>query len=215
MATMDWTHRPCYACAVTAAPTPPGDALPPITQLLQRASEGDGSALGEVFQSLYPDLKRIARARLYNQGRGDGMQTTTLVHETFLKLVARRLARIEDRRHFFAYVAKTMRHLIIDSAREHLAARRGGGAEHVTMSAAEVLAAEGPDADQSLLQVHEALAQLETLDPELARLIELRYFGGYTEVEVGELLGVDARTVRRRWDKGRAWLYLALDDKPA
>lgn len=187
-------------------------ASPPITQLLQRAALGDQAALGEVFQSLYPDLKRIARARLYSQGRGNGMQTTTLVHESFLKLVEGRLARLEDRRHFFAYAAKTMRHLIIDSAREHLAERRGAGAEHLTMGAAEQVAAAGADSDEQLLRVHEALAELETLDPELAELIELRYFGGYTEVEVAELLGVNERTVRRRWDKGRAWLYVALGD---
>lgn len=205
---MDASSVPCYAVAV---PAPAQTPEPPITQLLQRASQGDAGALGDVFQALYPDLKRIARARLYSQGRGNAMQTTTLVHESFLKLVEGKLARLEDRRHFFAYAAKTMRHLIIDNAREHLAERRGAGAEHVTMSAAEALAA-GSGSDEQLLRVHEALGELEKIDPELAELVELRYFAGYTEPEVAELLGVNERTVRRRWDKGRAWLYMALDD---
>ena len=199
-----------------STPPPPADAdeppAPAITQLLHRAAQGDRAALGEVFESLYPDLKRIARARLYSQGRGDGMQTTTLVHESFLKLVEGKLARLDDRRHFFAYAAKTMRHLIIDSAREHLAERRGAGAEHVTLGAAEQVPSVGAGNDEQLLQVHAALAELENLDPGLAELVELRYFGGYTETEVAGLLGVNERTVRRRWNKGRAWLYLALDD---
>jgi RNA polymerase sigma factor (TIGR02999 family) len=189
-------------------------AAPPITVLLRRAADGDRRALDEVYASLYPELKRIARARLYHQGRGDAMHTTTLVHESFLKLVQGNLVRLEDRRHFFAYAAKTMRHLIIDSAREHLAERRGGGAEHLTLSGADAVAAAGSDHGDEIVRVHDALAELEALDPELAEVVEMRYFGGYTEQEIGDALGVTERTVRRRWDKGRAWLYVALGGKP-
>jgi RNA polymerase sigma factor (TIGR02999 family) len=119
--------------------------------------------------------------------------------------------RLQDRRHFFAYAAKTMRNLIVDSAREQLADCRGAGAEHVTLGADEALQVADLRASDELVGVDEALRALETIDRELAELVEMRYFGGYTEVEVAELLGITERTVRRRWDKARAWLFVALD----
>jgi len=184
--------------------------LPPITLLLRRATEGDRAALDEVFASLYPDLRRVARARLHSQGRADSMNTTTLVHESFMRLVKMSGLRLEDRHHFFAYAAKTMRNVIIDAAREQLAQRRGGGAEHVTLGAGDAMqVADGSSSDE-LLRVNDALLELETLDPELVQVVEMRYFGGYTEQEIAEVQGVTERTVRRRWDKARAWLYVAL-----
>jgi RNA polymerase sigma factor (TIGR02999 family) len=187
--------------------------VPPITQWLRHAAEGDRTALDQVYGSLYPDLKRVARARLRQQGRGDDLGTTTLLHESFLRLVQARDLRLEDRRHFFAYAARTMRHIIIDSAREALAERRGGGAPHETLGGAASDVA-GSASSEELLRVTEALVELEKVDPELAELVDMRYFGGYSETEIGELLGVSERTVRRRWDKARAWLYVALGDGP-
>ncbi len=185
---------------------------PPITALLQRAAGGDRAALDAVYASLYPDLKRLARARLRQQGRGQSVSTTLLVHESFVRLVGARDLRLEDRRHFFAYAAKTMRNVIIDSAREHLAERRGGGAEHVTLGDADSDAMQVADtgASDELVRVNDALRELERVDAELAELVEMRYFGGYSEVEIAELQGVNERTVRRRWDKARAWLFVAL-----
>jgi RNA polymerase sigma factor (TIGR02999 family) len=188
----------------------PGAQTPGITLLLQRAAGGDRSALDEVYASLYPDLKRLARARLRRQGRGESVSTTMLVHESFVRLVGARDLRLEDRRHFFAYAAKTMRNIIIDSAREHLAECRGGGAEHVTLGDADALQVADTGASEELLRVSEALRELELVDAELAELVEMRYFGGYGEMEIAELQGVTDRTVRRRWDKARAWLYVAL-----
>jgi RNA polymerase sigma factor (TIGR02999 family) len=185
-------------------------ASPQITLLLQRAAGGDRAALDAVYASLYPDLKRIARSRLRQQGRGDSVSTTMLVHESFVRLVGARDLRLEDRRHFFAYAAKTMRNIIIDSAREHLAERRGGGAEHMTLGDADAQQVASSGASDELVRVNEALHELEAVDPELAELVEMRYFGGYTEVEIAELQGVAERTVRRRWDKARAWLFVAL-----
>lgn len=183
---------------------------PQITQLLQRAAAGDRNALDAVYASLYPDLKRLARARLRQQGRGASVSTTQLVHESFVRLVGARDLRLEDRRHFFAYAAKTMRNIIIDSAREHLAERRGGGAEHVTLGNADAVQVADAGVSDELVRVNDALRELETIDPELAELVEMRYFGGYSEVEIAELQGVNERTVRRRWDKARAWLFVAL-----
>jgi RNA polymerase sigma factor (TIGR02999 family) len=188
--------------------TPPD--LPPITLLLRRATEGDRAALDKVFESLYPDLRRVARARLHSQGRADSMNTTMLVHESFVRLVNASWLRLEDRHHFFAYAAKTMRNVIIDAAREHQAERRGGGAEHLTLGGEDSLQVPDTSASDELIRVNDALLELETLDPELVQVVEMRYFGGYSEQEIADFQGVTERTVRRRWDKARAWLYVAL-----
>jgi RNA polymerase sigma factor (TIGR02999 family) len=190
--------------------TPAPSELPEITRLLQQAAVGDRAALDAVYASLYPELKRVARARLYQQGRGDGMSTTMLVHESFVRLVGARGLRLEDRRHFFAYAAKTMRNIIIDSAREQLAERRGAGAEHVTLGDLEAMQVAVDGTSHELVRVNDALQQLEAVDPDLAELVEMRYFGGYSESEIAELHDVAERTVRRRWDKARAWLFVAL-----
>jgi RNA polymerase sigma factor (TIGR02999 family) len=195
--------------APPATPSTPA-AAPPITLLLGRVAAGDRAALDQVYAALYPDLKRIARARLRVQGRGANASTTMLVHESFVRLVGAQGLRLEDRRHFFAYAAKTMRNIIVDTAREHLAERRGGGAEHVTLGDAEAVAATDPKAGDDLLNISEALRELERVDPELAELVEMRYFGGYSEAEIAELQGVTERTVRRHWEKARAWLFVAL-----
>ncbi|MDP9045549.1 MAG: ECF-type sigma factor [Pseudomonadota bacterium] len=198
-----------------APPHPPADpataaATGPITRLLQRAAGGDRTALDEVFASLYPDLKRLARSRLWQQGRSDGVSTTMLVHESFLRLAASEDLQLQDRRHFFAYAAKAMRHVIIDTAREHLAERRGGGATHLTLGAADAAAIADTSSSDELMRVNDALRELEALDPELAELVEMRYFGGYAELEIAQVMGIHERTVRRRWDKARAWLFVAL-----
>jgi RNA polymerase sigma factor (TIGR02999 family) len=193
------------------ASTPSGDDTPAITLLLQRAAGGDRQALDDIYRSLYPELKRVARSRLRHQGRGGAdMETTVLVHESFVRLVNARDLRLQDRHHFFAYAAKTMRHIIIDSAREHLAERRGAGAEHVTLSGADAQGVADTSASEELIRVGDALLALQAVDPELAELVDMRYFGGYSEAEIAEMQGVTERTVRRRWDKARAWLYVAL-----
>jgi RNA polymerase sigma factor (TIGR02999 family) len=183
--------------------------LPPITQLLQQATRGDRRALDQIYEALYPELKRLAHARLRNQGHGNALHTTTLVHESFLRLLGARELRLQDRRHFFAFAAKTMRHIIIDSAREIYTDKRGGGAEHVTLGEEAQQVADTQDSDE-LLRTHEALLALEAMDPDLAEVVEMRYFGGYSEREIAELLALSERTVRRRWDKARAWLFIAL-----
>ncbi|MEO8081268.1 MAG: ECF-type sigma factor [Caldimonas sp.] len=190
-------------------------SLPPITRLLQQAAEGDRAALDQVYSSLYPELKRVARSRLRQQGRGDSMGTTTLLHESFIRLVHASNLRLQDRRHFFAYAARTMRHIIIDSAREHLADRRGGGALHETLGGDAALQVADTGTSEELIRVSEALLDLEQVDPDLAELVDMRYFGGYTESEIAELQEVTERTVRRRWNKARAWLYMALNDSPS
>lgn len=193
-------------------PTPAVPAEPAITQLLRLAAGGDRAALDRIYQTLYPDLRRIARARLREQGRGADLGTTTLLHESFLRLVAARDLQLEDRRHFFAYAARAMRHIIIDSAREHLAARRGSGAAHESLDATDALQVADTARSEELVRVADALTRLEALDPELAEVVDMRYFGGYTDLEIAEMHGITDRTVRRRFEKARAWLYVALGD---
>lgn len=183
----------------------------PITGLLGLARTGDRQALDRVYELLYPELKRLARARLRRQGRGDSLDTTVVLHEAFLRFLSAKELALEDRRHFFAYSARVMRNVIVDSARELLSQRRGGGAIHETFDGDD---AEGlPDlaAGAELVRVHDALLELESQNPTLAEVVEMRYFGGYSETEIAALQGVTTRTVNRRWEQARAWLYAALE----
>jgi RNA polymerase sigma factor (TIGR02999 family) len=182
---------------------------PPLTQWLALAAQGERSALDRVFAHLYPELRRIAHARLRGSHDG-GLDTTSLVHESFLRLVGSTQLVLADRKHFFAYAAKTMRNLLIDFARERDAERRGGGASPVTLSTDLADAVAGPDGATTLLRVNDALLALEALDPSLARVVEMRYFAGYGEAEIAELTATSERTVRRQWEKARAFLLVAL-----
>ncbi len=208
---VDEAARRRYARAMPQDATPDApDTAPPITELLRQAAQGDRTALDQIYASLYPELKRVARARLRRQGRGDDIGTTTLVHESFVRLVGAHDLHLDDRRHFFAYAAKTMRNIIVDAAREHLAERRGGGAEHLTLGDGGALELAQARESDDLIRVNDALLELEAIDPDLAQLVEMRYFGGYSEIEIATLRGVTERTVRRHWDKARAWLFVAL-----
>ena len=182
----------------------------PLTQLLQLAAQGERGALDQVFAILYPELRKIAHARLRSQGGVAHLDTTALVHESFLKLIESADLMLTDRKHFFAYAAKTMRNIIIDFAREQLAERRGGGAEPLQLNT-ELANEVGSDAGgKTLLQVNDTLLALEAVDPTLAQIVEMRYFAGYSEQEVAELMGTSERTVRRQWEKARAFLLASM-----
>ena len=183
----------------------------PLTQLLQRVAQGERGALDQVFAVLYPELRKIARARLRAQGGVAHLDTTALVHESFLRLVDATELVLTDRKHFFTYAAKTMRNIIIDFAREQYAERRGGGqsALHLDTVLANEVASVG---DAALIRINDALLELEAVDPALAQVVEMRYFAGYSEVEVAELLGSSERTVRRQWEKARAFLLATLQE---
>ena len=186
-----------------------GAADAPLTQWLALAAQGERGAIDRVFAALYPDLRRIAHARLRVQGGVAHLDTTALVHESFLKLVDSASLAITDRKHFFTYAAKTMRNIIIDFAREHLAERRGGGAVPLQLDT-QIAGEVAIDGDLTLIAVNDALLALEAIDPALSQVVEMRYFAGYTEPEVAELLGISERTVRRQWDKARMFLLASL-----
>jgi RNA polymerase sigma factor (TIGR02999 family) len=182
--------------------------MPTITVLLERAHAGEIAARDRLFAVAYDNLKRLAHARLRDGGRNTVLDTTALVNEAYLRFVRGGELRAEDRRAFFAYASRVMRSVIVDSARERLAERRGGNAIHLTLTAA---AAGGMAADEeTILKVHEALEQLNAVEPRLGQVVEMRYFGGYTEQEIAEALDITERTVRRDWEKARLLLEVAL-----
>jgi RNA polymerase sigma factor (TIGR02999 family) len=181
-----------------------------ITTLIARARSGDRPALDELVAAVYPDLRRIAHARLAPHARDTLLGTTVLVHECYMKFVSAQRLNVEDRGHFMAYAARAMRSIIVDQARQGLAQRRGGDAQHVTLNTANSGDVSG--AEEQIVDVDAALAELASLSPRLAQVVEMRYFGGLSDDEIGHALGVNARTVRRDWDKARMLLVAALRD---
>lgn len=179
-----------------------------ITLLLARARDGDRAAFDSLFELLYPELRRIARARLAPHVRDAMLDTTALVHECYLKFAGAARLQPADRVHFLAYAATVMRSVIVDTARAGLAQRRGGDAAHVTLNTGVAEAVANPE--DEILDVHEALDGLARLDPRLAKVVEMRYFGGMKETEIAESLGLTERTVRRDWEKARLLLASAL-----
>jgi RNA polymerase sigma factor (TIGR02999 family) len=177
--------------------------------LLASAGAGSEAANTSAFTLLYDELKRLAHAKLRRHQTMTLLDTTSLVHESFLKLAGSDALSLGDRRHFFAYAARVMRSVIVDFARARQAQRRGGDAEWVTLDTAAAHTLAAPHSD--VLRVHEALEVLADADPRLAQVVELRYFGGLTEVEVADVLAVTERTVRRDWHKAKLLLAAALD----
>ncbi|MEO8154115.1 MAG: ECF-type sigma factor [Rhizobacter sp.] len=179
-----------------------------ITDLLHAAKGGDAEALAALFEALYPDLRRIARKRLSIDERGTLLDTTALVHECYMKFAKAQRLSVEDRGHFMAYAATAMRSIVVDFARARLAERRGGHAPHETLDS--TLGDSIPGGEAEILSVHEALDELATLDPRMARVVEMRYFGGLADAEIAEALEVGLRTVRRDWEKARLILSASL-----
>jgi RNA polymerase sigma factor (TIGR02999 family) len=179
-----------------------------ITQLLERMHAGDAGARDALFAAAYQELRKLARGRLRDGGRNTVLETTSLVHECYLRFVRAGELRAEDRRAFFAYASQVMRSVILDSVRERQAERRGGDVPQLTLST-EIEANLAGD-EQNLLKVNEALEVLEQADSRLAQVAQMRYFGGYSDQEIAETLGVAERTVRRDWEKARVILKEAL-----
>ena len=178
-----------------------------VTQLLRAARHGDASAIDRIIPLVYEDLRRLARRQL---GRGFGPQSvrpTELVHEAYVKLSLGGAEVAVDRAHFLAIAARAMRQVLVDEARHHHAAKRGGDWKRATLSGSHWVA--DFDVDE-LLTLNDALEQL---DPRQRQVVECRFFGGMEESEIAEALGVTDRTVRRDWVKARAWLYRAMAER--
>jgi RNA polymerase sigma factor (TIGR02999 family) len=177
-----------------------------FSSVLTASRRGDAAACSQAFEAAYRELRRLARSQLRRLRPGQTLTTTALVHEAFLKLVESPVAPV-DQNHFLALAARAMRQILVDYARQRASLKRGGDRRRTTFEAesigVEVLADE-------MLAIDRALTRLATLDERLASVVEWRYFGGMTEGEVADALGVTERTVRRDWKKARAFLYRDL-----
>jgi RNA polymerase sigma factor (TIGR02999 family) len=193
------------------APDPSGhEGAGEITQLLLGWREGDREAANRIFPLVYDELRRLARRR--RAGAEATLDTTALVHEAYLKLVDCTRLKLADRRHFFAVAARAMRQIVIDLARERSAQKRGGQAVRVPLLDAQ---AATPAPIESLLALDLALDSLRQLEPRLAEVVEMRFFGGLSVEETAELLATSPRTVKRDWQRARAFLAHTLSGPAA
>ena len=191
------------------AMNPAGD----ITVLLDAARGGDRGALDNVLSTLYRELHGMARRQLAGQ-RGHTLDATALVHEAYLKLAGRGdgSPRFDDRAHFFAYAASAMRSVVVDYARQRMAQKRGGDLHRVTELPEELEG--GLRLDEDMLGLDIALNRLADVDPRLAKVVELRYFAGLSELEIAALMERSERSIRRDWQKARMFLMASLHEAP-
>ncbi len=185
------------------------EAVPEITVWLDAARGGDREALDRVLSTLYQELHSMARRQLAGQ-QGQTLDATSLVHESYLKLLgARGLARFDGRAHFFAYAASAMRSVVVDYARNRLTRKRGGDLKRVVEISEN---SGGVRLDEDLLALDVALDRLQAIDERLAKVVELRYFAGLSEQEIAELMQRSERSIRRDWQKARIFLLAAMQD---
>jgi len=187
----------------------PGDQEHPseVTLALRAARGGDPSAMNEAFQIVYEEMRALAHARFGRRVIDSTLGATAVVHEAYLKLARHGDMSWEDRQHFLAVASTAMRQVLVDHARRHLSLKRGGGALHVALTEADLAAVEQA---RGLVELDDALVQLSERDEQLARLVELRYFGGLTIGETAQALAVSEATVKRNWRKARMFLHREL-----
>jgi RNA polymerase sigma factor (TIGR02999 family) len=166
----------------------------------------------QLFDSLYQELRALARRQIRRQGYGGTLDTGALIHEAYLKLAGNPRTRVRDRGHFLALASRVMRQVVMDHTRRRLAAKRGGG---LIQMLPETIAEPAGDAAEDLLALNEALERLDALDPRLAKLVDLRFFGGLSVEEAAEALEVSVATVKRDWLKARAFLYSKISQTRA
>jgi len=164
--------------------------------------------MNRLFELLYDDLRLLARAKLRRSAPMTVLDTTALVHESYLRFLRTGDLKVEDRPHFLAYAARVMRSIVVDLIRSRLADRHGGDQLHVTLNT-EIAESASVREDEVIL-VNDALEELATIDPRLVKVVEMRYFAGMSEDEIAASLGVSVRTVERDWEKARLFLYRAL-----
>ena len=180
-----------------------------VTQLLIDWSKGDQAALDQLMPLVYSELRRLATNYLRRERQGHTLQPTALVNEAYLKLVDQRNAKWQNRAQFFGISAQLMRRILVDHARQHRAAKRGGSEQQrLSITSAEKLAKQS---EIDLLALNEALDELTKMDPQQARIVELKFFGGLSIEETAEVLGIGHATVERDWKMARAWLRRQLE----
>jgi RNA polymerase sigma factor (TIGR02999 family) len=178
-----------------------------VTQLLIKWSNGDKAALDELMPLIQEELRRLAHHYMSRERPGHTLQTTALVNEAYLRLVNRKDVHWQNRTHFFAIAATLMRSILVDHARSHAYAKRGGGAHKTELDEAMVVSKERA---AEVVALDDALKQLENLDLKQSRIVELRFFGGLTIEETAEVLHLSPATIKREWSTAKAWLYHEL-----
>ena len=175
-----------------------------VTALLHAAEEGNPGAMDELFDLVYAELKRLAKGQRARWSGDHTLNTTVLVHEAYLKLVDQSQAKFSDRAHFLAVAARAMRHILVNYAERQQAAKRGGGKTHVDLDEANPVS---PEAAEDVIALHGALQRLEEVNERQARVVEARFFGGFSIEETAGLLGISPATVKRDWALASAWLH--------
>ncbi|MFN7941987.1 MAG: ECF-type sigma factor [Thermoanaerobaculia bacterium] len=184
----------------------------PLESLLERARGGDARAFDEAYAAVYQEIRRVARWQRRQRNAGETLSTTALVHEAYVKLAGPVRLGLQNHHHLIALAARAMRQILVDAARARLAAKRGGGAAAVEL---EEEAFATPALAEELVALDRALERLAARDERLARLVEWRYFGGMTDGELARALERDERTIRRDWQKARAFLIRELGGEVA
>ncbi len=180
-----------------------------VTELLVQWSHGDDAALAELTPLVYEELRRVAHHHLSGQRRDYTLQTTALVNEAYLRLADQTNPRWQNRAHFFAFAARAMRQILVSYARSQQAQKRGGGALKIDLDEAALVS---PEESKEIVDLHEALETLATLDSRKAQVVELKYFGGLNYDEIAEVLKISRITARRDWEFAKVWLYTELHD---
>ncbi len=178
--------------------------VPEFTRLLSAIDRGDPHAASQLLPLVYDELRKLAAYKLSLLPPGQSLQATALVHEAYVKLTAGEKDQWENRRHFFAAAAEAMRHILIDRARRRLRVRHGGNAERVELDEIEIAE---PTKDETLLQLSDALDELQAQSPERAEIVKLRFFAGFSESEIAATLNLAERSVQRHWSYAKAWLF--------
>ncbi|MGE3311549.1 MAG: ECF-type sigma factor [Limisphaerales bacterium] len=187
--------------------SPAVDSAGEVTRLLRDLDTDTGPASSRLFDLVYSELRRMAAARMAAEAPGHTLQATALVHEAWLRMVGEGTPRFANRAHFFFVAARAMRRILIESARRKHALKRGGAPEREELQDIHLV---HPGTPEELVAVHEALGQLEAVDPISARLVDLRYFVGLSMEDSAEVLGISLRSTERAWTYARAWLKRQL-----
>ena len=183
-----------------------------VTELLVRWRGGDRQALGSLLPLVYDELRRIARHYLQGERPGHTLQSTALVNEAYVRMVAQDFPQWQNRAHFFGVAAQLMRQILVDHARSHRASKRGGDVYKVSLDEA----GDQPQAtDIDIVALDDALKNLAEMDPQQCKVVELKFFAGLSIEDTAEVLGISASTVKRDWITARAWLYRELDRSSA
>jgi RNA polymerase sigma factor (TIGR02999 family) len=190
--------------------TTPSSSPQEVTQLLLDWSRGDQAALDKLMPLVYGELRRMANRYMRREHVGHTLQTTALINEAYLRLIEQQRVQWHNRAHFFAISAKLMRRILVDHARSHTRAKRGGGVLKVSLNEAVVPSKERA---AELVALDDALMRLATIDPRKSQVVELRFFGGLSVEETAEVLKVTPMTVTRDWKTAKAWLHREMSNE--